>query len=96
MAWISYETSGWAFLRSASTISACTTARAERRVPMLIFMGDDMRPASSALRLRAVEGASSLEDFSWIETVGSRIGREEVESSCSWVAILKIGDQGEW
>lgn len=37
-----------------------------------------------------MEGAVSLEDFSWIEEVGSRIGREDVESSCSWVAILKF------
>lgn len=37
---------------------------------------------------RAVEGAASLEDFSWIETVGSRTVREEVEGSCSWVAML--------
>lgn len=54
-----------------------------------------MRSASSALRLKTVEEASSLEDFSWIEMVGSRIGREEVESSCSWVAMFKIGHRGE-
>ena len=85
MAWISYWHSGCAFLRSASTISACTTASGERRVPMWIFAA--VMPASSALRLRVVEGSSSLEDFSFRKVVGSRTGREEVEGSCSWVAI---------
>jgi len=53
-------------------------------------VGDDVISASAALRLSAVEGATSLEDFSWWSVVGSRMGREEVESSCSWVAIVEI------
>ena len=87
IAWISYWASGCDFLRSASTISACTTARAERRVPMWIVVV--VMPASSDLRLKAVEGAASLEDHSWTEVVGSRGGGGEADSSCSWVAILK-------
>ena len=38
--------------------------------------------ASSDLRLRAVEGVS------WTEMVGSSGGWEEVEGSCSWVAMM--------
>ena len=85
-------------MRSASTISAWTTARAERRVPIWIVVAVNL--ASSDLRFKAVEGASSLEDFSRIEVVGSRGGWEEVEGSCSWVAMMgrwvKFGDLEVW
>ena len=62
------------------------TARAERRVPMWIVVA--VIPASSDSRLKAVEELS-LEGFSWTLVVGSRMGLEEVEESCSWVAILR-------
>ena len=45
--------------------------------------------ASSDFLLKAVEGATSFEDSSCIVRVGLRTGREEVDSSCSWVAILR-------
>jgi hypothetical protein len=74
------------------------TAKAERRVPMWIVLAVIL--ASDDLRFRVVEGAASSDDFSWVVIVGSRIGREDVEGSCSWVAIMKrwrltlwLGDQ---
>jgi len=60
-------------------------ARADFRVPtwkVVLFI-----VAESDFCFSAVEGAVSLEDFSWVVEVGSRMGREEVEGSCSWVAI---------
>lgn len=40
---------------------------------------------------RAVDGAASFEDLLWTLTVGSMMGREEVDGSCSWVAMLEVG-----
>lgn len=52
--------------------SACTTARAERRVPMCMVRG------------WKVDGEDET------SMVGSRGEREEVEGSCSWVAMLRV------
>jgi len=59
-------------------------------VPMWMVVA--VIPAASDLRFRAVEGAASLADWVCIVVVGSSGGREEVEGSCSWVAILKMGE----
>jgi hypothetical protein len=78
--------SGWDFWRAARTISACTTASLDLRVPMwrVVVVLLDVIPASEDLRLRV--GEDSPEAF----VVGSRGEREEVEGSCSWVAILAV------
>jgi len=43
---------------------------------------------ASDFALRSVDGATSLAVALWIDVVGSRIGREDVEGSCSWVAMV--------
>jgi hypothetical protein len=52
---------------------------------MLIVMPAD---TASDLKLRVVVGATRLEGWVWVDVVGSRRGWEEVEASCSWVAIV--------
>lgn len=57
------------------------TAKADLRVPIWIVVAVIL--ASSDFLFSAVEGAVSLDDFSWTLVVGSSIGREEVDSNCS-------------
>jgi len=61
-------------------MSVWRRARADLRVPMftVVVLG-----IVSGFARWAVEGATSLEDAFWVEVVGSRRGREEVEGSCS-------------
>lgn len=67
---------------------ACITARADLLVPMWIVVG--AVPISTDFALDAVEGSTSFAALSWAHVVGSRAGREEVDSSCSWVAMPKL------
>lgn len=68
MAWISYVWVPCAALRAEWTISVWTRARRDFRVPMLTLRGSV---------------ASFLVEEVWVEVVGSRGAREEVEGSCS-------------
>lgn len=63
-------------------MSVCRRARADFRVPILTVV---LPATASELELREVEGATSW--FS-MEVMGSRRGREEVEGSCSCVAMI--------
>ena len=63
-------------------------ANADFRVPMWIVSA--VMFASSDFLFKAVEGATSLVASACLVTVGSRMGREEVDSICSWVAISGI------
>lgn len=66
-------------------MSAWIIARADFRVPMwkvVLFI-----VAESYFCFSAVVGAVSLEDFPCVEVVGSIMGREGVEGSCSWASI---------
>jgi len=79
---------GCAAWRALWTMSVWRRARADLRVPMftvvVLGMTSDFAP-------RTVEGAASLEDWLWVKVGGSRRGQEEVEGSCSWVAMV-----GQW
>lgn len=63
----------------------CRRVRADLRVLILTVLLPEM---ALDFALRAVEGATSLGDTLWMEVVGSRMGREDVEGSCSWVAMV--------
>lgn len=67
-------------------------ASADLRVPMWMVAGFSFWDAVSRSDWwsRERRGAVSLDDFSWVFTVGSRREREEVDSFCSWVAILNM------